>query len=205
MGAWWSTTPPAPPLPHTQMVVSPSQDCVVDKRWWQGDTWHVASFGAERLCEPPHPVPSGPHHISALTSSAADPAQSPPCWMAGKPRWTVLQGEKKTSCGCTAVPVLRAQGHHILPVLKAQGHHIPPVPRAQGHHIPPVPTHRGHRGTGRGRSAGGGRWAPSAAPSTLLPPPPAKGETHFGTTTGPPPRQGDFGDAPGTCAHSPHC
>ena len=50
---------------------------------------------------------------------------------------------------------------------------------------------------GRGRSAGGGRWAPSAAPSTPSPPPPAKAEPQSGTARGDPQPGGKFGDPRG--------
>lgn len=78
----------------------------------------------------------------------------------------------------------------------------PACPEGTGTPHPPVPTHRGHRGTGRGRSAGGGRWAPSAAPSTPSPPPPAKGETHFGTARGPPHRH-FWGTPKNVVVHAP--
>lgn len=74
--------------------------------------WHQSSFGAKWWPHgPPHPPPLGAHCVWALTSSAADPARSPPCWMAGKPRWTVLQRERGgQAIGATTVLVPRARG-----------------------------------------------------------------------------------------------
>lgn len=74
-------------------------------------TWPVSGQNGDPVA---HLPPLGAHCILALTSSAADPARSPPCWMAGKPRWTVLWRERGgQAVGATAVPVPRARGDTV--------------------------------------------------------------------------------------------
>lgn len=142
---------PCLPAPHHQNPVTiPSWGCRAGKQ-----TWHDGDRGTRMVLRQNTPKPP-PHHPGSLQCFSSYFFSCRP-----SPKPSLLDGWKTSMDGS-------AKSEPLVTQRPSHGHVGTPQP--------PIPTHRGHRGTGRGRSAGAGRWAPSEAPSTLSPPPPAEGQ-----------------------------